>query len=64
VRITGLIVATLAIAKVALYDLANLEALYRVASFALLAAIALLGANAYHRRAGRPRRVGGATPLD
>ena len=51
VRVTGLVVAGLAIAKVAFWDLANLEALYRVGSFALLAVIALVGAHAYHRRA-------------
>jgi uncharacterized membrane protein len=51
VRITGLSVAALAVAKVVLYDLATLRALYRVGSLALLALIALLGALAYHRRA-------------
>ena len=51
VRIAGLVAAALAIGKVVFYDLAKLEALYRVASFALLAVIALLGAYAYHRRA-------------
>ena len=50
VRITGLSVASLAVAKVALYDLATLRALYRIGSLALLALIALLGALAYHRR--------------
>jgi len=51
VRIAGLAAAALAIGKVVFYDLAKLEALYRVASFALLTVIALLGAHAYHRRA-------------
>lgn len=51
VRIAGLVTASLAIGKVVFYDLARLESLYRVASFALLAVIALLGAYAYHRRA-------------
>ena len=51
VRIAGLVAASLAIGKVVFYDLARLESLYRVASFALLAVIALLGAYAYHRRA-------------
>lgn len=55
VRVAGLVVAALAILKVVFYDLANLEALYRVASFALLALITLLGAYAYHRRAGQGR---------
>lgn len=49
VRITGLAVAALAIGKVLFVDLAELRALYRVGSLALLAAIALLGARAYHR---------------
>lgn len=51
VRVTGLVVAALAISKVAFYDLAYLDALYRVGSFALLALIALVGARAYHGRA-------------
>lgn len=53
VRVTGLVVAALAIWKVAFYDLAKLDALYRVGSFALLALIALVGARAYHGRAKR-----------
>jgi uncharacterized membrane protein len=53
VRVTGLVVAALAIWKVAFYDLANLDALYRVGSFTLLALIALVGARAYHGRAKR-----------
>jgi uncharacterized membrane protein len=53
VRVTGLVVAALAIWKVAFYDLANLDALYRVGSFALLAVLALVGARAYHGRARR-----------
>ena len=56
VRVTGLVVAALAISKVAFYDLANLDALYRVGSFALLALIALVGARAYHGRAKRDER--------
>lgn len=51
VRVTGLVVAALAVSKVVFYDLANLDALYRVGSFALLALIALVGARAYHGRA-------------
>lgn len=50
VRIAGLAMTGLSIIKVALYDLTQLEALYRVASFFLLALIALGAAYAYHRR--------------
>jgi hypothetical protein len=55
VRIAGLAMMGLSIIKVALYDLTQLEALYRVASFFLLALIALGAAYAYHRR-GRESR--------
>lgn len=51
VRTAGLGVAGLAVLKIALYDLANLEALYRVGSVFALALIALAGAYAYNRRA-------------
>lgn len=61
VRVTGLVVAALAISKVVFYDLANLDALYRVGSFALLALIALVGARAYHGRA-RPGGESGSEP--
>jgi len=54
VRITGLAFAGLAIGKVLFVDLAELRALYRVGSLALLAVIALLGARAYHRQDSRP----------
>jgi uncharacterized membrane protein len=50
VRLTGLAVAALALGKVLVVDLAELQALYRVGSLALLAAITLLGARAYYRR--------------
>jgi len=50
VRVTGLAVAGLAIGKVLFVDLAELRALYRVGSLALLAVIALLGARAYYRK--------------
>lgn len=56
VRITGLAVAGLAIGKVLFVDLAELRALYRVGSLALLAAITLLGARAYYRRDSQPNR--------
>ena len=51
VRGAGLAVAGLAVLKIAFYDLSNLEALYRVASFFVLAVITLAVAYAYHRRA-------------
>lgn len=54
VRLTGLAVAGLAIGKVLFVDLAELRALYRVGSLALLAVIALLGARAYYRKEGQP----------
>lgn len=56
VRITGLAFAGLAIGKVLFVDLAELRALYRVGSLALLAVTALLGARAYHRQESRPTR--------
>ncbi|MFW6083780.1 MAG: DUF2339 domain-containing protein [Gemmatimonadota bacterium] len=67
VRVTGLVVAALAVAKIAFYDLATLDALYRVGSFALLAVISLAGARAYHGRAhgegsGESGSVGASEP--
>jgi len=56
IRSAGLGVAGLAIVKIALYDLSNLEALYRVGSFFALALIALAVAYAYSRRAQAPSR--------
>jgi uncharacterized membrane protein len=53
VRSTGLAVAGLAAAKIALIDLSTLEALYRVGSFFGLALIALAVAYAYNRRTRR-----------
>jgi len=53
VRSAGLSVAAGAGLKIVLYDLSNLEALYRVASFFALALIALAVAYAYNRRAAR-----------
>lgn len=50
VRITGLVVGALAVGKVLFVDLAELRALYRVGSLALLAVIALLGARAYYKK--------------
>jgi len=51
VRSTGLAVAAVAGLKIVLYDLANLEALYRIASFFALALIALVVAYAYNKKA-------------
>ncbi|HEU5262679.1 MAG TPA: DUF2339 domain-containing protein [Gemmatimonadales bacterium] len=53
VRSAGLAVAAAAGLKIVLYDLATLEALYRVASFFALALIALTVAYAYNRKASR-----------
>lgn len=53
VRSAGLIVAMMAVMKIALYDLSQLEALYRVASFFGLALIALGVAWAYNRASQR-----------
>lgn len=52
-RVGGLLVGGLALLKIVFSDLAFLEALYRVGSFALLAGAALVAARAYHRRAQR-----------
>ncbi|HEY6546307.1 MAG TPA: DUF2339 domain-containing protein, partial [Vicinamibacteria bacterium] len=51
VRVAGLAVSGLAIAKVLLFDLRELDALYRVGSVFLLGLVSLLVAWAYHRRA-------------
>ena len=51
VRSAGLAVAAGAGLKIVLYDLANLDALYRIASFFALALIALAVAYAYNRKA-------------
>lgn len=53
VRSAGLAVAGLAAVKVLLYDLAELEALYRVASFFVLALVALGVAYVYNKKASR-----------
>ena len=57
VRSAGLAVAAGAGLKIVLYDLSNLEALYRIASFFALALIALAVAYAYNRRAASSRDV-------
>src|SRR6266566_179120 len=51
VRSAGLAVAAGAGLKIVLYDLSNLDALYRIASFFTLALIALAVAYAYNKRA-------------
>ena len=53
VRIAGLVVAGLAVAKVTLHDLASLDALYRVASVFILGLASLSLAYLYHRQARR-----------
>jgi uncharacterized membrane protein len=50
-RIGGLCVAGLAVFKVLVYDLASLDALYRVASVFILGLVSLLLAYLYHRQA-------------
>ena len=50
VRVGGLALAGLAALKIVFYDLSQLEALYRVGSFFVLAVIALAVAYAYNRR--------------
>ena len=53
VRVAGLIVAGLAVAKVTFSDLAALDALYRVASVFILGLVSLSLAYLYHRQARR-----------
>ena len=57
VRSAGLAVAAGAGLKIVLYDLSNLEALYRIASFFALALIALAVAYAYNRKAASSQSV-------
>lgn len=57
VRLGGLAVAGLAVLKVMVFDLASLDALYRVGSVFLLGLVSLLLAYLYHRQA-RGARVG------
>ena len=49
VRVAGLAVAGLAVAKVLLFDLSALDALYRVASVFILGSVSLVLAYLYHR---------------
>jgi uncharacterized membrane protein len=51
VRLSGLAVAGLAVLKVMVFDLASLDALYRVASVFILGLVSLLLAYLYHRQA-------------
>jgi len=53
VRSAGLVVAAGTGLKIVLYDLSNLQALYRIASFFALALIALGVAYAYNKKASR-----------
>ncbi|HEY6091315.1 MAG TPA: DUF2339 domain-containing protein [Gemmatimonadales bacterium] len=57
VRSAGLGVAALAALKIVVYDLAALQALYRVGSFFVLALITLAVAYAYNQRARRQPRA-------
>jgi hypothetical protein len=57
VRVAGLCVAGLAVVKVLLYDLASLDALYRVGSVFILGLVSLLLAYLYHRQ-GRAQQPG------
>jgi uncharacterized membrane protein len=50
-RVAGLCVAGLAVLKVLIFDLASLDALYRVASVFILGLVSLLLAYLYHRQA-------------
>lgn len=51
IRSAGLVVAAVAGLKIVVYDLSNLHALYRIASFFALALIALAVAYAYNKKA-------------
>jgi len=62
VRVAGLAVSGLAIIKVLLVDLSELDALYRVGSVFLLGVVSLLVAWGYHRKA-REEGEGGADRL-
>jgi hypothetical protein len=52
VRVAGLGILVVAVLKVVLYDLTELDTLYRVGSLGLLAAVALVAARAYYGRSG------------
>lgn len=52
-RLSGFLVAGMALVKVVLVDLSTLDALYRVGSAFILGVVSLAVAYAYHRNAGR-----------
>jgi hypothetical protein len=52
-RLSGFVVAGLALVKVVFVDLATLDALYRVGSALILGVVSLAVAYAYHRRSGK-----------
>ena len=54
-RLSGFLVAGLALVKVVFVDLSTLDALYRVGSALILGVVSLAVAYAYHRRGGRER---------
>jgi glycerol-3-phosphate acyltransferase PlsY len=63
VRVAGLAVAGLAVAKVTFSDLAALDALYRVASVFILGLVSLSLAYLYHRKARREAPAPAVAPL-
>jgi uncharacterized membrane protein len=54
-RLAGLTLLAIAVAKVFLFDLAKLESIYRVLSFIALGLLLLSGAFAYQRLRGQPQ---------
>ena len=62
VRLFGLGLLGLAAAKVFVYDLASLDAAYRVLSFIMLGALLLASSFAYRHLQPRPAQAGGAAP--
>lgn len=54
-RLAGLTLLAIAVAKVFLFDLAKLESIYRVLSFVALGLLLLSGAFAYQRLRGQPQ---------
>lgn len=64
VRLGGLLVAAVAIGKVLLVDLSELDALYRVASVAILAVVSLSLAWLYRKAPGRESASGASGGVD
>jgi uncharacterized membrane protein len=63
VRVAGLIVSGLAVAKVLLFDLSQLDALYRIGSVFILGLVSLGVAYLYHRQAaGAEGPAAGGSP--